>query len=231
VTKGFLTRDRASGRPARAPGDARIRHLFPLCRSFIPLGALALASCVSVLPDAPPASARYLVADVAMETSASTASWTLGVEEPDATLAYNTAKIALTRAPGRVEYYAGGEWVDRAPRLFGVALVRSFENTGAIRGVGNRLSLPVSTYVLQTDIRRLGVRMTDAEPVAEVEVFARLTNGRSVIHASKLFRASAPVAADSAAAAASALDASLSAIQREIVAWTLDEAERVSRPS
>ncbi|MFN3959176.1 MAG: ABC-type transport auxiliary lipoprotein family protein [Parvularculaceae bacterium] len=189
--------------------------------------ALALPACVSVLPDAAPASARYVVSDVTVAAPAATpAAFTLGVEEPEATLAYNTAKIAIARAPGRIEYYAGGEWVDRAPRLFGVALVRSFENTGAIKGVGSRLTLPVSTYVLQTDIRRLGVAQAGADRRAEVAVFARLTNGRSRIHASKLFEASAPLGADTPAAAAAALDAALSAIQRDIVPWTLEEAAK-----
>lgn len=195
----------------------------PNPKFLIPL--FALASCVSVLPDAPPPSARYTVSDVTIESAAAPVSWTLGVEEPEATLAYNSAKIALSRAPGRIEYYAGGEWVDRAPRLFGVALVRSFENTGAIMGVGSRRSLPVSTYVLQTDVRKLGV-VDEGGRRAEVAVFARLANGRSTIHASRLFAASAPVAADTPAAAASALDTALSTIQREIVAWTFEEAGR-----
>ena len=215
--------DRGLGKRANAFRKRR-RFLTPALKPLVL--PLALSACVSVLPEAAPASARYTVSDVAVETTAGPVAWTLGVEEPDATLAYNTAKIALTRSPGRIEYYAGGEWVDRAPRLFGVALVRSFENTGAIKGVGSRLTLPVSTYVLQTDIRRLGVAHAGGERRAEIAVFARLTNGRSVIHASKLFAASEPVSADKPEAAAAALDAGLSAIQREIVAWTLEEAGR-----
>jgi len=196
------------------------------------VAALALPGCVSVLPEAAPASARYVVSDVTVAAPAAPpAAFTLAVEEPEATLAYNTAKIAVERAPGRVEYYAGGEWVDRAPRLFGVALVRSFENTGAIMGVGSRLTLPVSTYVLQTDIRRLGVKQEGADRRAEVAVFARLTNGRSRIHASKLFEASAPLNPDTSAAAAAALDAALSAVQRDIVPWTLEEAAKAQAPA
>jgi len=209
------------------------RGPWPACRpgaaarkiALIPVMALSLSACVSVLPDAAPASARYIVSDVQIETGAAPVAWTLGVEEPDATLAYNSAKIALTRAPGRIEYYAGGEWVDRAPRLFGVALVRSFENSGAIRGVGSRLSLPVSTYILQTDIRQLGVVQQGGERRAEIAIFARLTNGRSAIHASRLFTASEPVSADNPAAAAAALNTGLSAIQKDLVAWTIEAAD------
>jgi cholesterol transport system auxiliary component len=190
--------------------------------------ALALASCVSVLPEAAPASARYQVTDVTIDGAGREAvAWTLGVEEPDATLAYNTAKIALSREPARVEYYAGGEWVDRAPRLFGAALVRSFENTGVVKGVGNRVALPISTYALQTDVRKLTITHQNGAMTADVAVFARLTNGRSVIHASKLFSASEPVSADNAGAAATALNAGLEKVQRELVEWTLAEAGAV----
>lgn len=189
--------------------------------------ALSLSACVSVLPDAPPASARYQVTDVTPAGSdRAPVAWTLGVEEPDATLAYNTAKIALSRAPARIEYYAGGEWVDRAPRLFGAALVRSFENTGAIRGVGSRVTLPVSTFVLQTDIRKLTVAHQDGSRTAEIAIFARLANGRSAVHAARLFTASEPVGADNAGAAAAALNAGLERLQRELVEWTFDKAEQ-----
>lgn len=194
---------------------------------FIPallLGALALSSCVSVLPKAAPASARFQVNDVTIDTPPSPVSWTLSVENPDSTLAFNTTKIALSREPTQIEYYAGGEWVDRAPRLFGVALVRSFENTGAIHGIGNRITLPTSTYVLQTDVRKLMIVHEGRSLTATTVVFARLTNGRSKIYASKLFSAAAPVPADNANASATALNTGLDQVQREIVAWTFEQA-------
>lgn len=187
---------------------------------------LLLQACVSVLPDAAPASARYQITEVSTASSLAPVQWTLGVEDPDATLAFNTAKIALSREPARIEYYAGGEWVDRAPRLFGAALVRSFENSGAIRGVGSRITLPVSTYVLQTDIRRLAVAHQSGQINADIAIYARITNGRSMIYAARLFTANEPVAADNAGAAATALNRGLSQIQNEIVGWTIAEAEK-----
>ncbi len=218
--------NRESGIAAREPAR------FPIPDSRLPLSlafaaaALFLSACVSVLPDAAPASARFQVTDVEIAPlSSAPVEWTLGIEEPDATLAFNTAKIALTREPARIEYYAGGEWVDRAPRLFGAALVRSFENSARITGVGSRVTLPISDYALQTDVRKLTIDH-DGELTAEAAIFARLTNGRSVIHASKLFTASEPVRADNAGAAATALNEALSAIQRQLVDWTIAEAER-----
>lgn len=196
-------------------------------RNFILAAAtILLQACVSVLPEAAPASARYQVTDVAIGGDHAPVSWSLSIEEPDATLAFNSAKIALSREPARIEYYAGGEWVDRAPRLFGVALVRSFENAGAIKGVGNRVTLPVSTYVLQTDIRKLAVTHQGGAMSADAVIFARLTNGRSVVYASKLFSASKPLSSDNAGAAATALNAGLQDIQRDLIEWAIAEADR-----
>jgi cholesterol transport system auxiliary component len=190
--------------------------------------ALLLAACVSVLPEATPPSARYQVTDITVASEHAPVAWSLGVDDPDATLAFDTAKIALSREPARIEYYSGGQWVDRAPRLFGAALVRSFENTGVIQGVGSRIVMPVSTYVLQTDIRKLGVDHQGAEMTASIVIFARLTNGRSAVYAAKLFSASEPVRADNAGAAATALNNGLSRVQGEIVEWTIAEADKAA---
>ncbi|MCA8888849.1 MAG: membrane integrity-associated transporter subunit PqiC [Parvularculaceae bacterium] len=188
-------------------------------------GALALSACISVLPDAPPASARFQVTDVTFDAApVQPAAWSLSIEEPMATRAYDTANIALSRAPAQIEYYAGGEWVDRAPRLFGAALVRSFENAGAIRNVGAFSTVPLGDFALQTDIRRFGAVFDGGRVDAKVEVFARLTNGRGKVYASRMFTASNDAGGDQPGAVARALNAGATQVQREIVAWTLEEA-------
>lgn len=191
------------------------------------IAALACASCVSVLPKAPPAASRFVITDIVAEPAGDAVVWTLGVDEPTSTNAYDTAKIALSRAPGAIEYFGGGEWADRAPRMFGAALVRSFENSGRITGVGARSVLPSSTYVLQTDIRTFGADLTGDDVIARVEVYARLTNGRSKILAARLFRAESVAADDDARAVAAALNENAGDIVATIISWTFEEAEKV----
>ncbi len=187
--------------------------------------SLALSACVSVLPEASPAPARFQVTDVAFDTApAQTADWSLSIDEPIATRAYDTANIALSRAPAQIEYYAGGEWVDRAPRLFGAALVRSFENAGAIRNVGTYTTVPLGDFALQTDIRRFGAVLEGGRVDAKVEVFARLTNGRGKVYASRMFAAVNDAGSDRPGAVAKALNAGATQVQRDIVVWTLQEA-------
>ena len=196
---------------------------------LLALGSILLQACVSVLPEAAPPSARYEVTDVSFANfDHAPVAWTLGIDEPGATLAFDTAKIAISSEPSRIEYFAGGQWVDRAPRLFGVALLRSFENAGVIKGVGNKVTLPASTYVLQTDIRRLTI-LEEGERTADVAIFVRLTNGRSKVYASRLFEATEPVGDDTPGAAAKALNSGLGSVQRDIVLWAIEAAGAASK--
>ncbi|MEZ5921155.1 MAG: ABC-type transport auxiliary lipoprotein family protein [Parvularculaceae bacterium] len=197
-------------------------------RTLFAIAAAVLASsCVSVLPEGRAPAARYEIADVKADVAAQApVTWTLAVDEPDATLAFNTAKIALSRAPSQIEYYAGGEWVDRAPRLFGAALVRSFENTGRIVGVGSRQTLPSSNYILQTDIRKFVIDHNAGPLSANVSVFARLVTKRGEIAASRLFWASEEVSSDNANASAEALGRAAIRIEGEIVQWTFEAAAK-----
>ena len=188
--------------------------------------AIGASACVSVLPKAAPAPARFEISDVSSQDDGAPVAWTLAVEDPLATRAIDTAKIALTRAPGAVEYFAEAEWTDRAPRLIGVALVRSFENSGRIAGVGSRVTLPSSDFVLQTDIRALAADMSGDGVTARTAVYAKLTNGRSKIHAAKLFAAERAVAGDDGDEAATALNQNLAGLLAEIRDWTFREAEK-----
>lgn len=184
------------------------------------------AACVSVLPDAPPPAARYLLAPVAYDAPAGeTARWSIAIEDPQATRVYDNTRIAVVRAPGRVEYFSGGEWADRSPRLFQAALIRSFENNGRILGVGDRTVLPISDFVLQSDIRAIHADYTGGAPAAKFEVFARLTNARGKVFAAKLFTETEPAADDDVAAVASAFDRALTRAMASIVDWSLAEAE------
>ena len=187
--------------------------------------ALTAAGCVSVLPEASPASPRYMLTPVAYEDApAEAVKWSLAVEDPIATRVYDTTRIALVRAPGRIEFYANGEWADRAPRLVQSALVRSFENSGQILGVGDRGSLIVSDFVLQTDIRALHADYTGGAPTAVISVYARLTNSRGKVLAGRLFEQKVAAKADSVPEIAATFDKAISATIGEIVSWSMGEA-------
>lgn len=200
---------------------------FPIALTSLFLSAsIALSGCVSVLPDAEPASERYFINDVTPAASTLTqAAWALSIEDPSAIRALDTTKIAISRAPGKVEYFAGGEWSDRAPRLIGTALIRSFENTERILGVGSRVSLPHADFILQTDIRDFHVVKTGGREVVKTAVYVRLTDSRSNVLAAKLFSREAEIEEEKITLVVQQIDQSLAGIMTDIVEWTFEEAE------
>lgn len=197
--------------------------LKPLAAALV---AVLLGGCVNVLPKAPPPSPRFLLSAVEFEAGAGApVSWSLTVDDPQATRIYDNTRIARAREPGRVEFYADGEWGDRAPRLFQAALIRSFENTGRILGVGDRITLPASAYALQADIRRIEADGMDGAVKAVISVYVRLADRNGKVLAGRLFVADEPASADTGPAIARALDAAVGETLADIVAWTFASVE------
>ncbi|MEQ1931379.1 MAG: ABC-type transport auxiliary lipoprotein family protein [Parvularculaceae bacterium] len=203
-------------------------------RALIIAAAASLVACVNVLPKAPPASPRFLIAAVSVEAaSAAPMDWTLVVEDPQASRVYDNTKIALAQEPGRIEFYGDGEWADRAPRLFQSALVRSFENTGRILGVGDRTAQPIADFALHTDIRRMEADLEGGKAKAVFTVYARLVSHRGKVVAGKLFTAEQSAGVNSGPAVARALDQAVQSVMSEVVTWAFDNgaAARVAKPS
>jgi cholesterol transport system auxiliary component len=193
------------------------------------LVALAASGCVNVLPKAGPASPRFTLTPIEAVAPGSPVAWSLIVEDPQATRVYDNTKVALAREPGRIEFFADAEWADRAPRLVQTALIRSFENSGRILGVGDRTSLPVGDFALQTDIRAMEARLGPDGARAEVSIYARIVTSRGKVIAGRLFSSRRNVSGDLGPAAARALDEAVGAALADLLPWTFEQAEIASR--
>ncbi|MEO1137266.1 MAG: ABC-type transport auxiliary lipoprotein family protein, partial [Pseudomonadota bacterium] len=168
-----------------------------MMKRFVQLLAAGFAftgtACVSVLPEAAPAKPRYHIAAADIQTlQGAPLDFSLVVDEPRATRVYDSVRMAVSAAPGRIEYLGGGEWADRAPRLFQTALIQTFEDTGRILGVGDRYAIPVSDFVLQTDLRRMELDVSGDDAVV-VSIFARMTDGKGGVFGVRKFDARVPV--------------------------------------
>lgn len=188
--------------------------------------ALCAAGCVSVLPQAAPAKPRFHIA--AAETGALAGpplSFSLVIEEPRATRVYDTVRIAVASAPGRIEYLGGAEWADRAPRLFQTAIVQTFEDAGRILAVGDRSAIPVADLVLQTDIRRMELNAEGGARAADVAIYARLTDGKGTVFAAQKFEAQAPAASIGPDDVYKAFDAAFDQVIAGVVGWAYEAGE------
>jgi len=184
------------------------------------------SGCVSLLPETAPPKPRYHIEAVeAASLEGMLLEWSLVIDDPRTTRVYDSVKIAVSPAPGKIEYFAGAEWADRAPRLFQTALVQTFEDSGRILSVGDRTALPIGDIVLQTDIRKLELNVQNGD-TAIVSVYARLTDGKGKIYAAKKFAASAHANADQADEIIAAFDQSFETVIKELVAWTYEQGEK-----
>jgi cholesterol transport system auxiliary component len=187
--------------------------------------AFFASGCVSLLPETSPPKPRYHISAVKADALAgASVDWSLVVEDPHTTRVYDTTRIAVSTAPGKIQYFAGAEWADRAPRLFQTALVQSLEDSGRIITVGDRSAIPIADYVLQTDLRAIQLNIRGGR-VASVSIYARLTDGKGKIYAAKLFEMSASATSDRADDVVAAFDSAFASAITGIVNWALEEGE------
>jgi cholesterol transport system auxiliary component len=105
-------------------------------RVLTPLLALGLAGCGGLLSDAPKRELYRVSPQFHFSAGLPRVGVQLLVAVPTATAALDTARIALSRSPESLNYFADAEWTDRAPFLVQAALVEGFEKSAALPGVG-----------------------------------------------------------------------------------------------
>lgn len=114
----------------------------------------ALSGCGGFLPKVNEPIPLYTLSAVKQyDQSLPAVDWQLVVGTPVASADLNTTRIALTRQPGVVEYFARGAWADNAPVLLQTKLIESFEVSKSIVAVGRDAAGLRPDYVLQSELR------------------------------------------------------------------------------
>jgi len=144
----------------------------------------------------------------------------LVIEEPTASLPVDSQRIVVRTSDEALAYLKGAQWADQLPSLVQARLIETFENAHVLRAVGRPGML--ADHDLQTDIRRFEVDVVRGEAV--VEISARIADMSGRILQARVFTAKVPAASDNGPTIAAALDAALSQVMREIVAWAAPRA-------
>lgn len=143
----------------------------------------------------------------------------LVVNQPSASIAYDTQRFLVGSDGGEAMTFDDAQWADGAPKIIQSAVIRSFENAGFPR-VGSDLEGLVADHALLIELRAFRI---SAEPnsQADVDLFVKITDSSGEVVAAKRFQATAPVAAMQAEAAAAALNEAFAKVAAELVPWTL----------
>jgi cholesterol transport system auxiliary component len=144
-------------------------------RHFMLLGAgTALGGCGVIPKVNDPVPLYTLSAVTQFDRSLPKADWQLVVGTPVASADLDTTRIALTRSPGVIEYFAKGAWADNAPVLLQDKLIESFEASGAIVAVGRDAVGLRPDYVLQSELRDFQAEFSGETPTAHLRLTAKL---------------------------------------------------------
>lgn len=144
----------------------------------------------------------------------------LAVAEPSAPISLDTRKILVRSAGKEDPTFADAVWADNVPKLFQAKVVQTFENLGFLRTAAKSTEGFVADHQLLIDIRNFQVNASP-EPVGEVEFSAKVLGDNGQVIEARIFRATAPVKALNAAAAAAALNDAFGKAAIELVLWTL----------
>ena len=184
---------------------------------------LALAGCGGMIGP-PEASRLYVLKPVPPPAPGAKVDWALSIAQPDASAGLDSQRIAITRPPVGLDYYADAEWPDRLPALVQSTLLQAFETSGRIEAVAPDNDGARADYILSTDLRDFEARydQPDGAPVAVVRIGARLVRAVKRDIASR-FEAheEEPAGQNSVEAAVQAFDTALARALAKIVDWAL----------
>jgi len=116
------------------------------------VSAPLLAGCGGLLTDAPQRPLYRVNPTPTFPAGLPHVSAQLLVATPATPAGLDTARIALSRAPVSLDYFADAAWTDRVPFLVQTALVEGFEKSAAISAVGPEGLGLRADFVLETAI-------------------------------------------------------------------------------
>lgn len=142
--------------------------------AIIGVGAAALAGC-SVL-QGPAIPQLYVLRPQVPPSMGPRVNWRLAVAVPDAVASLDTPRIALTRSPTTMDYFANAAWTDRLTLIIQRQLIQAFDSSGRILSVDRDTSGLEADFVLQTEIRDFQARYDspDGPPQVVVSIQAKV---------------------------------------------------------
>ncbi|MBM3598454.1 MAG: hypothetical protein FJX35_09590 [Alphaproteobacteria bacterium] len=191
-------------------------------RWLVLVGALVLAGCPGLTPTGEAPQLYVLSPKSTFDENLPQVDWQLVIELPVAAAGLNTTRIAVSRTPLTVEYYARANWTDRAPVLVQTLLIESFENTGKIVSVGRESIGLRSDYVLKTELREFEAVEEAGGTLVHVRINVKLVRmpDRSII-ATHTVERRVPVEGRGIESVVAAFDDALGKVMKRVVEWTL----------
>lgn len=151
----------------------------------------------------------------------SAAELTIGPVEAGAGL--DTNRIALSRGPLTLDYYADVAWSDRAPAMVRTTLLESMQNSGLFKAVGSDTFNLRSDFLLKTELRGFAAVYDSHGPGPTVTVVLGLTLVKlpgDAVTGQTVIRERQPAASNGIPDIVAAYNLALGKALQQAVAWT-----------
>jgi cholesterol transport system auxiliary component len=210
------------------------RRAFGRLAALVPMASLL--GCTSLIPGTTPAPQLYVLArkstfppDLPMVTQQ------LLVDVPFAPAQIDTTRVALSRSPTTLDYFANAAWGDRAPVMVQGLFIESFEQTRKIVGVSRDEAGLRADYVLMGELRHFeavyppssGPATVDPPPTVFVQILVRLVRmPERVIIGETIAERRETAARNAMEVIVEAYNDALGGVMKDIVSWTLLQMSR-----
>lgn len=146
------------------------------------------------------------------------------INQPLAPAGLDTQRIALSRSPVSLDYFADSEWTDRMPLLVQTALLDSFENSGTITAIDRESIGLHADFILKLEIRHFEAVYGpgNGPPTVWASMIGRLVAmpARKII-AQQAFEWHEVASAKGIPSVVGAFDGALGKVMKKIVVWTV----------
>jgi cholesterol transport system auxiliary component len=186
--------------------------------------ALAPAACSGLLPQGSAPPKLYRLTPVSeFPPRGPRLSGQILVDVPASTAALDSDRIALSRSPVTLDYFADAAWTDRAPLMVQSLIVQSFENSARVSAIARESLALKADYVLLPELRHFEAEYADAgPPAAHIQIgLKRVKMPERAIAGQQSFEARKAASENQMPAIVDAFNAALHEVMGQIVQWAL----------
>jgi cholesterol transport system auxiliary component len=191
--------------------------------------AFALTACGDILPKpAPPPALYRLTAATDFPAAGSASPMQLQIDIPIADAALDSTRIALSRSPTTLDYFADSAWTDRLPVVLQTRLLESFQSAHRLVALARASTAAQGDVVLIINLRHFEAQYgASGPPQWRVDLNADLVSAadRKVI-ATRSFTGTAPAAQNDMSAIVDSADQAWRGVATQIVDWAANTLAR-----
>ena len=188
---------------------------------------LAVLSGCTIFPASEPLQVYLLPSQAVAPSPAASVSWSLRINQPQASLALNNARIAVLPDGNQISSYAASRWSDPAPRLLRNHLLKAFQTDGRVTALSSDDDGLQADFALGGELQAFQSEYHQGSFSVVLLLQARLIDNRSQrIIASQRFAVSQAVNGSQVPAVVEAFGHASDQLAVQVLQWTLAQGQK-----